>query len=413
MTVQELQDLLRRLFVDDSPEFTEIGTYALSFLVPGKAKGVMDQMMTRTVPSQWRGEAGHWFYDCDDEDWSLYLRSIPHSVLCIASVQSLHRRHLEQYRITPEQEAQTAAEEAQSRLRHEEWTAQNIRTGPLKSLGGPFYTDGERVWARAEYDSQYRALNNVDLASFRHLIDHFAVDAWGLRCYTSGDVPRYDDEGQGVIAGGDAHTLQSLGDDWYCDSRQAYYVSRDTYDRAGYHLVVVKADVVSLRFIGGSYARDAKHLYCAGVRKPGIENPGSVVSLGYGYARIGKQILYDGKLVTRPGRIDAERARAVFHDVLIDDDGHMLWGRTYRKPLPGLDAKGLRFLNYFFAADDRYVYLRATATLTVCDWIDRDSLEAVSPFRVRDKDGVIGVNHLGHVARLDESLDQDDGVSAT
>ncbi|MBN3769072.1 hypothetical protein [Burkholderia sp. Se-20378] len=70
----------------------------------------------------------HWFYRCDDKDWALYLRSVPHSVYCIASVQSLHALHMQQYedasRVTPEQQAIYDAEEAQ---RREEVEAQRRR----------------------------------------------------------------------------------------------------------------------------------------------------------------------------------------------------------------------------------------------------------------------------------------------
>jgi len=400
MTIQELKDVLRRLFDSDSLPFTEIGNYGLSFTVPGKAKDVMDTLKDRTEPTRWDGDPGNWFYTDDDQDWSLYLRSIPHSVLCLASVRSLHRQHLAQYELTPEQHERIAADEAQNRLKHENWQARNIRTEPLPPLGGPFYTDGERVWAHTVFDCRYTALNNVDLASFRHLIDNFGADASGLRCYTRGDAHHFEREGEGVIGDGDADTLQALGGGWYRDARQAYYLAPDRFDRPGYHLVVVKADVASLQHIGGAYARDAKHLYCNGVRKRGIDDPAHVVGLGYNYASIGNQLLHDGKLITKPGRVEAASARAVFQDVLIDDDGHMLWGRNYRKPLPGIDARSLRFLNYYFAVDAHRVYTRTNTSLVVCDWVDRASVTEVSSFHIRDKDGLIGMLYPSGVGRV-------------
>ncbi|WP_143289729.1 hypothetical protein [Burkholderia ubonensis] len=186
----------------------------------------------------------------------------------------------------------------------------------------------------------------------------------------------------------------------YRDSRQAYYCGPDIYDRGERRLIVVKADVASLAHIGGAYARDAKHLFCAGVRKRGIADPASVVSLGYRYARIGEQVLYDGKIVTKPGRVDAKTARAVFHDVLIDDNGHVLWGPNYRKPLPGLDARSLCFLTRFFAVDEHRVYYRTNTNLAVCEWADRASVEAAPPVGIRDKYGLIGLAYPEGAVRL-------------
>ncbi|TDA42362.1 DKNYY domain-containing protein [Burkholderia pyrrocinia] len=410
MTVQELEKLMRSLFDDDSLEvFGETG-YSLSFVVPGKVKDVKAALLARTDPAGWDGEAVHWFYRCDDEDWALYLRSIPHAVSCIATVQSLHalhmQRHLDASAVTPEQQASYDAEEAQRQQEAEARRRRDTRTEPLAPLGGPFHTDGERVWARIGSEHRYRALNNFDLGSFRHLVDNFAVDASGLRYYASGAAFGYDDEGEGLIADGDAATLESLGGDWYRDARQAYYFGPDIYDRGEWHLTVVNADVASLTHIGGAYARDAKHLFCAGVRKRGIADPARVVSLGYRYARLGAQILYDGKIVTKPVGIDVETARAVFHDVLVDDDGHVLWGQSYRKPLPGIDAKSLRFLTRFYAVDDHRVYYRTNTNLAVCDGVDRASVEVVSSMSIRDKHGLIGLGYPDGVVRVPDSSTQ-------
>lgn len=96
-TVDELKDHLRILFDDPSLKFGDDLGYGVTFDVPGKARAVMLSLQDRTDAARWGGDAGNWFYKCDDENWLLYLRSIPHAVVCIASVRSLHRRHLEQY----------------------------------------------------------------------------------------------------------------------------------------------------------------------------------------------------------------------------------------------------------------------------------------------------------------------------
>lgn len=406
MTLQELEKLMRSLFEDESLDIVRDTGYSLSFVVPGKVRDVKAALLARTDPAGWDGEAIHWFYRCDDEDWALYLRSVPHSVYCIATVQSLHARHMQQYedaaRVTPEQQAIYDAEEAQRREEAEARRRRDTRNEPLAPLGGPFHSDGERVWARTGSGHQYRALNNFDLGSFRHLVDHFAVDASGLRYYAGGAAFSYDDAGEGLVADGDAATLEPLGGGWYRDARQAYHVERDIHDpdRGPCRLTVVKADVASLTHIGGAYARDAKHLFCAGVRKRGIDDPAGVVSLGYRYARHGAQILYDGKIVTKPGRVDVETARGVFHDMLIDADGHVLWGKNYRKPLPGIDARSLRFLNWAFAVDDQRVYYRTNTNLAVCEGVDRASVEVVPPIRIRDKHGLIDIRYPEGIVRV-------------
>ncbi|HIC7211785.1 hypothetical protein [Burkholderia stabilis] len=410
MTVEELETLMRSLFDDERLDIFGGTGYSISFVVPGKVKDVKAALLARTDPAGWDGEAVHWFYRRDDEDWALYLRSIPHAVFCIATVKSLHALHIQQRldasAVTPEQQAIYDAEEAQRRQESEARQRRDTRTEPLAPLGGPFHSDGERVWARVGSGHRYRALNHFDLGSFRHLLDNFAVDASGLRYYASGAALDYDDEGEGLIADGDAATLESLGGDWYRDARQAYYFGADIYDHGERHLIVVKADVASLTHIGGAYARDAKHLFCAGVRKRGIDDPAGVVSLGFRYARLGAQILYDGKVVTRPGRIDVDTARGVFHDVLIDDDGHVLWGQNYRKPLPGIDAKSLRFLTRFFAVDDRRVYYRTNTNLAVCEGVDRASVEVVSSMRIRDRHGLIEIGYPEGVVRIPGSSTQ-------
>ncbi|WP_175844653.1 hypothetical protein [Burkholderia arboris] len=409
MTLQELENLMRSLFEDESLDDFGKSDYSLSFVVPGKVRDVKAALLARTDPAGWDGESVHWFYRNDADDWALYLRAVPNAVFCLATVQSLHTQHMQKYldasAVTPEQQAIYDAEEAQRRQEAEARQRRDTRTEPLVPLGGPFHTDGERVWARVGSGHRYHALNHFDLASFRHLVDNFAVDASGLRHYAAGDASRYDDAGEGLIADGDAATLESLGGDWYRDARQAYYVDRGIHDpdHGPCHLIVVKADVASLTHVGGAYARDAKHLFCAGVRKRGIDDPAGVVGLGYRYARLGAQILYDGTIVTKPGRVDVETARGVFHDMLIDADGHVLWGKNYRKPLPGIDAASLRFLNWSFAVDDRRVYYRTGTNLAVCEGVDRASVEAAPPMGIRDRHGAIALRYPDGIVRVPDA----------
>jgi hypothetical protein len=168
--------------------------------------------------------------------------------------------------------------------------------------------------------------------------------------------------------------------------------------------VVVKADVASLEYLGGVYARDARSLYCAGTRKRAVTDVSRVVSLGYRYARNGADILYDGKVVSRPGQIDVNTARAVRENLLIDARGHMLLGNRYRKPLPGIDAGSLCFLTPYFAVDDHRVYFLTNTNLTVCELADRATVEVAPRWRIRDKHGLLDIHSTGVVRVADEAV---------
>jgi hypothetical protein len=406
MTIQELQHLIRRLFEDDALAFFGTTDYSIAFALPGNAKHIMNKLLDHTDPSGWDGEAGHWFYQNDNEDWALYLRSIPTAVLCLATVRSLHLRHMDQYRVTQEQEALISADMEQSQQAHQAWLKNNVRTDELIPLGGPFYSDGERVWGRSQYGYPYYALNHIDLTTFRHLVDSFGADALGLRYYVEGSHGIPSSQDHGLIEGSDPATFELIGQHWYRDSHQAYYFESEKIHA---YPIVVKTDVATLEHIGGAYARDARHLFCAGIRKRSIADPASVASLGGRYARIGTHILYEGKIVTRPGRIDVETARAAWDDLLIDETGHMLFGKNYRKPLKTLDAKSFRFLTQFFAVDDDCVYVRSNTNLVVCELADRASVQAAPPLRIRDKYGLIDIKYPEGAVRVREAnQDMDD-----
>ncbi|WP_414441355.1 hypothetical protein [Burkholderia sp. 22PA0106] len=103
---------LHALFNDPTIVFTDYAHYGVVFDVPGKAKDCKAALLTRTDPSLWDGEAGHWFYRCEAENWLLTLRSVPHAVWCMATVMSLHAKHLEQFEVKPERQADIDADTA-------------------------------------------------------------------------------------------------------------------------------------------------------------------------------------------------------------------------------------------------------------------------------------------------------------
>jgi len=394
----DLHDLIvtmQELFQKNDLVFDEYFNHGLIFFVSGKIKALRSDLLSRTHASKWDGEGMHWFYTDENEGWSLSLRSVPHGVLCLANIVSLHQKYLEQF--TPNEAKLAEQQAAEAELQHEfsQRNALNITGDTLLSIGGPYYSDGERVWIRTEDGKHFLALNDFDLRSFHHIVDRFAVDRAGLRFSPTavGDSVCGNDS---IVVGGDPDTFIAVSDCWYIDSRQAYYV-----DPRGW-LVLTKIDSQSFELIGGPYARDAKGLIYAGVRKRNITTPESVVSLGYWYARMGPHILYEGKIIANIGAINVATARAVWDDVLIDDGGHYLLGSRYRKPVPGLDPGSIQFLTYTFAVDKQNVYAR-TQKIIYCELADHASVRVESSLHnaIRDKNGLIYVNSAGLVVRRD------------
>lgn len=247
-------------------------------------------------------------------------------------------------------------------------------------LGGPYFSDRARILVRPERprDGDWASLDHFDHASFRPIVDVFGADCHGLRYF----LPGLETYGRKPVKGADPASFESVHDGWYRDARQAYYLN--PYSPMS-ELVVVKADMASFEVLGGAYARDAKGLIVEGARKRGIDDPSSVVALGHAFARMGDTILYRGKPVTKPGKVDPATARGVHGQMLIDGEGHMLLGGRYRKPLPGLDPASFRFLNRSFAIDRARVYAFAQDALIVCEEADRAAVEADGPYAVRDR----------------------------
>lgn len=247
-------------------------------------------------------------------------------------------------------------------------------------LGGPYFSAGLRVLVRPERprDGEWVSLDHFDHASFRPLTGVFGADRHGLRYF----LPGLEKYGCEPVKGADPESFEAIRDGWYRDARQAYYLNPDNLMSG---LVVVKADMASFEVLGGAYARDAKGLIVEGVRKRGIDDPSSVVALGHSFARISDTILYRGKPVTKPGKVDPFTARGVHAQMLIDGKGHMLLGGRYRKPLPGLDPASFRFLNRSFALDGSRVYAFTQDALIICEGADRATIEADGPYAVRDR----------------------------
>lgn len=78
-------------------------------------------------------------------------------------------------------------------------------------------------------------------------------------------------------------------------------------------------------------------------------------------------------------------------------------GKNYRKPLPGIDAASLRFLNWSFAVDDRRVYYRTGTNLAVCEGVDRASVEAAPPMGIRDRHGAIALRYPDGIERVPDA----------
>lgn len=276
---------------------------------------------------------------------------------------------------------------------HREDARRNAQTNEpqaLSPLGGPYFSDGKRVFVQGrkwDGEPKWCSLDHFDLPSFRHLAACFAEDKSGLRYFT----PRYVEYGEQAIKGGDPSTFETLGNHWYRDAKQVYYFNTDD-ETPSTELISLKVDMPTFRLLGGAYALDAKGLICAGVRKLTIADASSVIGLGYLHARMGDSILYQGKVVPRIGAIDFDSAKALSYTLLIDKNGNMLFGSRYRKALKGLDVLSLRPLNRHFLVDKARVYALTDSSLCLCEFADRESVEPEGNFRIRDKLGSIGLN---------------------
>jgi hypothetical protein len=252
----------------------------------------------------------------------------------------------------------------------------SLNASGLVPLGGPYFSDGERVFVPKRDNMRYSpeapmiSLDHFDHASFHHIVDVFAADQSGLRYIR----PGYEEYGRDAIKGADPASFKALGDGWYRDAKQAYYF--DT-NQPGTNLAVVKADMNTLQTLGGAYARDSKGLICEGMRKR-IVDPENVVSLGHLYARMGDKILYRGKVVPKLGQLDVSTARAFHHHLLMDENGHMLFDTRYRKPIRGLDVPSFRFVNRHHAVDANRVYVLGETSLRICETADRATIEPAS-----------------------------------
>lgn len=273
-------------------------------------------------------------------------------------------------------------------------------TDQPRSIGGPFYSDGCRILVAPEHQREgaWVSLDHIDHDSFRFIVDVFGQDRHGLRYFTPG-LERY---GQQPIKGADPASFEQVDGPWFKDERQAYYFD----SRAAMpELAVVKAELKTFEVLGGSYARDAKGLIVDGVRKRGIEDPAAVEAVGHAFARMGDTLLYRGRPITKPGRVDPATARGIHARLLIDSKGHMLLGGSYRKSIPGLDSATLAFLNRIFAVDAHHVYAMTDTGLVACEEIDRDRVQPFGPYAVRVADTKFHMANIGlQQAPLDDAL---------
>lgn len=250
----------------------------------------------------------------------------------------------------------------------------------LATLGGSFFSDGSRILVQSRWQKRgdLVSLDHFDHDSFRHIAEVFGADRHGLRYV----LPGLEGYGRDPVKGADPDSFRPLGDGWFRDKGQVYYLDSHSHSPK---LVQVRADIDSFEVLGGVYARDAKAIFVEGVRKRDIDASRHVASLGGPYARIGETILRLGKPVKNPGKIDIATARG-FPGVrlLIDAQGHMLLGGRYREPIPHLDPATLRFLNWAFAVDDDRVYALTEGAFHVCEGADRATIESCGPQSVND-----------------------------
>lgn len=247
-------------------------------------------------------------------------------------------------------------------------------------VGGPYFSDGQRLWVEGRLRGQreWVSVDYIDHDSFHHVVDVFGIDQAGLR-YVE---PRLEGYERPPVKGADPESFEALGDGWYRCAKQAYFMNLT--DPRDYHrLVIVKADMDSFRLLGGAYAMDAKGLIVEGVRKRDIADPEAVQPIGGLFARVGETVLFRGKVVKKTGALDLETMRVVTPRLAIDDAGHMLLGSRYRKPVVGINAPKLRFLNAYFAVDGARLYALSEDALVLCEGADGSAI-AVEGHAVSD-----------------------------
>jgi hypothetical protein len=98
--IDELKRALGALFQRRDICFTDIGDYAVRFVLPGEADALRAALQGRTTHCCWDGGACDWFCGCREENWLLYLKTTRRSVLCLASVLTRHERYLDRFRST-------------------------------------------------------------------------------------------------------------------------------------------------------------------------------------------------------------------------------------------------------------------------------------------------------------------------
>ncbi|MCK0122430.1 DKNYY domain-containing protein [Loktanella sp. F6476L] len=248
-------------------------------------------------------------------------------------------------------------------------------------IGGPYFSDGQRLWVegRKRGQREWVSVDYIDHNSFRHVVDVFAIDRSGLR-YVE---PRLEGYERPVVKGADPESFEALGDGWYRCANQAYFMNLT--DPRDYHrLVIVKADMASFRLLGGAYAMDAEGLIVEGVRKRDVADPEAVKPIGRLFATMGEALLFRGKEFKRIGALDLETARSPAPRLLIDSAGHMLLGSRYRKPVAGMNAPALRFLNPYFAVDGGQLYALTDDGLMLCEGADVEKVTVTGSHSVGD-----------------------------
>ncbi len=199
-----------------------------------------------------------------------------------------------------------------------------------------------------------------------------------------------------AIEGADAASFHSIGDEgrYFADRKHVYW-EKSLIPDADRESFVCASEAGQYR----AYARDAKGLIVEGVRKRGIDNPAAVESLGFSFARMGDTLLYRGKPISRPGKVNPATARGVNDQLLIDANGEMLFGGSYRKKIPGIDPAILHFLNRVFAVDARHVYAMTDTGLLLIEDIEPGEVELAGLYAVRVGDTQLHVSG-GIVRRL-------------
>ena len=252
----------------------------------------------------------------------------------------------------------------------------------LKSVGGFFRTDGERIYCESY------SIDDIDIDSFEHMHEGFCKDKKGLRSYT-GTNSYFD---AGLIPSGDPDTFKVDKFGWCTDKINVYLTQ--AYGKCK----LIPIDSASFESINRFYAKDKNGVLCQNGRLKKIGKSGlKFFDKSPSYLLTSDSVLYyQGSLVKSTRAFDLNSARGVGGalDMLVDEKGRVIKGNQYFNPKA--DSESLSCPTRFIALDKSSVYYVFTNSFKKIDEADRSSFKPID-----DINSEIGVDKKNRYLLLD------------